>query len=165
MAFVAGQRIESRCTRCKDTTGHIVIVVLDSVPVKVECCACGSVHKYYSPEGKKKTQDTTPLRVRSNQSRNEIVAEASKKNAPTSATSAPKTKQTSSARSSEDEWKSVLSKTYAKPKAYNMSVSLGVGESVDHSLFGVGIVQAIVGNDKASILFREGLKVLKCIPR
>lgn len=54
MTASVGERIEARCTRCKDLTGHIVVSMLNGEIAKVECCACGSVHKYYPPAKKKK---------------------------------------------------------------------------------------------------------------
>ena len=44
-----GDRIEARCTRCNDITGHVIVALVGGEIVKVECRACGSVHKYYPP--------------------------------------------------------------------------------------------------------------------
>ena len=41
-----GDRIEARCTRCNDITGHVIVALVGGEIVKVECRACGSVHKY-----------------------------------------------------------------------------------------------------------------------
>ncbi|MFR6517800.1 MAG: hypothetical protein ACLUPV_00325 [Bilophila wadsworthia] len=38
-----GDRIEARCTRCNDITGHVIVALVGGEIVKVEC-ACGSVH-------------------------------------------------------------------------------------------------------------------------
>ena len=72
-SYSPGQRIEARCTRCRDITGHIIVVVLDGEVAKVECCACGSGHKYYPAENKARPVKERPLRVQSGQERGEAV--------------------------------------------------------------------------------------------
>lgn len=61
MVASVGQRIEARCTRCKDLTGHIVVSMLNGEIAKVECCACSSVHKYYPPAKKKEEAAAKPV--------------------------------------------------------------------------------------------------------
>ncbi len=180
MSFVAGQRIEARCSRCKDTTGHVVIVVMNDVPVKVECAACKSVHKYYAPAGQKKKESASVVSVRSNQERGKVVEEVGKKNAYTNSPSPSsssnsflssqskaktKVKKNLDAFELESLWKKKLMKTYAEPKKYRMDAEVSLGDSVDHSVFGVGIVEEIVADDKANFLFKEGYKMLKCVTK
>ncbi len=52
-----GDRIEARCTRCNDITGHVVVALVGGQIVKVECKACGSVHKYYPPVSAKASKE------------------------------------------------------------------------------------------------------------
>ncbi len=167
MAFVAGQRIEARCSRCKDTTGHVVIVVVDEMPMKVECVACKSVHKYYVPAGQKKKESSSVLRVRSDQERGKVVEQAAKqaniKRTPSSALSTTIKKKPVRAEELEALWRNKLMKCYAEPKKYRMDAELCLGDSIEHSLFGAGIVEEIVANDKVNILFKDGYKILKCI--
>ena len=40
-----GDRIEARCTRCNDITGHVIVALVGGEIVKVECRACGSEGK------------------------------------------------------------------------------------------------------------------------
>ncbi len=171
MAFSASQRIEARCTRCKDMTSHIVIVVIDNVPAKVECCACKSVHKYYPLAGEKKVKNSAPLRVSANQSRTTAVENrarseklASRSSSSTSSSpSARALKAMKESANLEELWLAKVNATVASAKEYSPSVEVNVGDSLEHSVFGLGIVEDIVGADKASILFKEGYKTLKCM--
>ncbi|MDR1360353.1 MAG: hypothetical protein LBJ82_05150, partial [Deltaproteobacteria bacterium] len=45
-AVQPGDHLLARCRRCNDVTGHIATLVLDGVVSRVECKACGSIHKY-----------------------------------------------------------------------------------------------------------------------
>lgn len=171
MSFVASQRIQARCTKCKDITGHIVVVVVDNMPIKVECCACKSVHKYYPPAGTKvkKQEGATTLKVGANQQRETAVKNAAKKNALAntrttnivlSQTAVKKTVK--KAEDLEQEWKKCLANSVAAPKDYSITITLSEGDIVNHVSFGVGFVQEIIASDKAQILFQEGIKTLKC---
>lgn len=79
-ALTAGGRIETRCSRCDDVTGHVIVAMVDGEVVKVECRACGSVHKYRpaSKPAKAKTQAPAVRHVRAGASRSEAVAVAAK---------------------------------------------------------------------------------------
>ena len=74
-----GQRIEARCTRCRDVTGHVIVALVDDQVVKVECCACGSVHKYYPAEAPARLPKNQTLRVQSGKERGEAVLEHARK--------------------------------------------------------------------------------------
>lgn len=56
-----GDRIEARCTRCNDITGHVIVALVGGEIVKVECRACGSVHKYYPPATPKEAKGKTAV--------------------------------------------------------------------------------------------------------
>ncbi len=169
MAFVAGERTNARCSRCKDITSHVVIVVVDNVPVKVECCACKSIHKYSMPNVSTKKKDEGPLRVRANQSRERAVENAAKTSAPMtlSANSTNKTKKTKSEKVEDYRqlWQSKMSKSFGESRPYNMSIEVSKNDIIDHPVFGSGLVISIVANDKAEFLFAEGVKLLKCITK
>ncbi len=50
----AGDPIESRCTKCRKNTNHIVVAMTEAGPAKVQCNTCGGQHKYRSPTAVKK---------------------------------------------------------------------------------------------------------------
>ena len=49
-----GDPIESRCTKCRKITNHIIVAIADNVPAKVQCNTCGGQHKYRAPAVAKK---------------------------------------------------------------------------------------------------------------
>ena len=53
--MTVGDHVESRCTKCRIITNHIIIAMTDDLPVKVECNTCKGQHKYRSPVVGKKT--------------------------------------------------------------------------------------------------------------
>lgn len=50
----AGDHIEARCTKCRQTTGHIIIAMTEDGPAKVQCNTCSGQHKYRAPAVPKK---------------------------------------------------------------------------------------------------------------
>ena len=68
-----GDRIEARCTRCNDITGHVIVALVGGEIVKVECRACGSVHKYYPPATPKEAKGKTAVcRVKAGETRKAV---------------------------------------------------------------------------------------------
>ncbi len=166
-SLAPGQRLEARCTRCRDITGHIIVFMVDGQIAKVECCACGSVHKYYPPEHKAREAKARPLRVQSGKERTAVVqAEALKAPKP----AAPKTRTPSRAEQQnakiraelEKQWQEAVLRHPGKPVAYSMNGNFPLGSLVDHPSFGVGLVLSLTPPDKMDILFQEGVKALRC---
>lgn len=156
-----GDRIEARCTRCNDITGHVIVAQVSGQIVKVECCACGSVHKYYPPKAEQALADSGVRRVRQGGDRKEAMS-ASRASTPR----APRASSRALAEAAalEKSWREQLERPSSPaPRAYAMSMSLQKGDVVEHSVFGLGTVQAVARPDKAEILFREGIKVLRCV--
>jgi len=46
--------------------------------------------------------------------------------------------------------------------AYSMDTAYKVGALINHSVFGVGIVQQVVGLRKIEVLFESGKKIMRC---
>ncbi len=163
MDLKPGDRVESRCTRCKDLMGHIIVTMVDSEILKVECCACKSIHKYY-PVKKKEEKKEKTLRVRAGQERSSAVKE---KNARTGQVrekgSEEKTKRISKSLAEiQENWKNAINSSTLNPIPYNMNVEVNLDSVVEHSIFGIGIVTEIFPPDKADFLFSEGVKSLRC---
>lgn len=158
-----GDRIEARCTRCNDLTGHVIVAQVSGQIVKVECCACGSVHKYYPPKAEKALADSGVRRVRQGADRKEAMS------TPRTATGKTATlrggaRAAAEAAAVEKSWRENLERPSAPaPRPYAMDMKLQKGDVVDHSSFGLGTVQSVAKPDKAEILFREGFKVLRCV--
>lgn len=167
-SLAPGQRIEARCTRCRDVTGHVIVALVDGQVAKVECCACGSVHKYYPPEAPTRQAKARPVRVQSGRERGEVVLEQARKTPKPKAEPKPKAptraeQQTARLQAElERQWQEALARNPATPVPYAMSGSFVLGGLVDHPTFGVGMVLALTPPDKMEILFREGVKALRC---
>lgn len=152
-----GDRIEARCTRCNDVTGHVIVAQVGGQIVKVECCACGSVHKYYPPKAEKALADSGVRRVRQGTDRKEAIS--AKRPAVTRGSS----RAAAEAAAIEKSWRETLERPSSpEPRPYVMDIPLQKGDVVEHSAFGLGTVLAVVRPDKAEILFREGIKNLRC---
>lgn len=173
MAVAVGQRIEARCTRCKDIMGHVVVSMLNGEIAKVECCACGSVHKYHEPAKKKEKAEAKPVRVRAGEERAAAVKEstaraprissAEKKETPKKA-SVSKTEKANlkTLEEMQAKWKDRMVSYSGNAKPYSMDAALKADDFVDHSVFGVGIVLEVYPPNKADILFAAGIKSLRC---
>ncbi len=155
MAVAVGQRIEARCTRCKDLMGHVVVSMLGGEIAKVECCACGSVHKYYPPAKKKEEAQTKPVRVRAGEARSAAVKESSQRSAKISNLKALEEMQA--------KWKDRMVSYSGNAKPYSMDLLVKKDDFVEHGVFGVGVVVEICPPNKADILFSLGIKSLRCL--
>ena len=172
MGLKPGERLESRCTRCKDLMGHIIVSMLDDVIAKVECCACGSIHKYYPPIKKKEPKQTKALRVRAGEERSDAVKEKTAKTSRVSGASGSATKKVSltksgkiTAKTAEElqlKWSKLVASNPSKPITYSMTTEFALANLVDHPTFGIGVVIDTFPPDKIDILFEEGIKSLRC---
>lgn len=147
-----GDRIEARCTRCNDVTGHVIVALVGGAIVKVECCACGSVHKYYPPATAKSAR---------------VPAAAGERKSATGGKpkAAPRgqARIAQAAAAAESAWRTAIERPSAPAaKVYSMTAPLAAGDTVEHPTFGLGSVRAIVAPDKAEILFRDGVRLLRC---
>ena len=175
-SFVTGQIIEARCSRCRDVTGHVVMACLDGMPIKVECRACGSVHKYAAPSAAPRQKAETTVRVKAGQGRAaavdatvkvekaiermaEMVAE--KKAAPRVSRAEQAAMRV--AEENEQRWGQAMASIKGEAAPYNMNGSFPVRSLVEHPIFGTGVVLELLPPDKADILFREGVKRLRCV--
>lgn len=176
--YSPGQRIEARCTRCRDITGHVIVVVVDGEVAKVECCACGSVHKYYPAENKARPVKERPLRVQSGQERGAAVlnrssartrVEQAVASTPGGGAAAriPKISRTEqqSAKLREElerQWQDAVARNPGTPKPYAMDGAFALGSLMEHPSFGLGMVLSVTPPDRIDVLFREGVKALRC---
>ncbi len=154
-----GDRIESRCTRCQDRTGHIIVAMVNGEIVKVECCACGSTHKYYPIRPEKKA-DSGVRRVKAGSDRKDAMRlEKAATKAPTRSSN----KAVAQALANESAWRKEMERPSApEARAYNIEMPLKTNDIVDHPSFGLGAVIDTIGSDKAQILFRDGMRLLRC---
>ena len=150
-----GDFITTRCRRCDDVTGHVVMLVLDGVIAKVECKACGSVHKYYAPKPVKTKSTSSAVRhVRAGQGRETATDLGGKKT----------TSRTKTAAKIESAWQEAMVRHVAEtPIPYSMKTPISSGMFIEHPSFGRGEVISAIKPDKAEILFQSGVKLLRCL--
>lgn len=159
-----GDRIESRCTRCNDITGHVIVALVGGEIIKVECLACRSVHKYHPPVAARPQREAKSVcRVKAGEARKDAVSAV--RPARSSASAHTENRATAKSRKAADEieqtWQRSLNLSAAAPKPYAITTSYTKGDVVEHPVFGMGVVQEVQG-DRMHLLFREGLKLLKC---
>ena len=143
-----GEIIESHCRRCNDRTGHAIVSFVDGAVAKVQCRACGSVHKHYADKSKARTSSSKASKPK-----------AKSKAGSKKASKAPK------APAIDPLWeKRIQLRDTSQAKPYSMDCQCGVDELLEHFKFGTGIVQELVAPNKAKVLFKEGQKLLRCAP-
>lgn len=192
-ALTAGGRIETRCSRCDDVTGHVIVAMVDGEVVKVECRACGSVHKYRPTKpAKVKAQAPAVRHVRAGSSRSEAVAVPAKparaeqlvakqsavkqagdrinvdqsrsEAARKAAVTRAATRAAQEAQATEVAWKVAISRqNEGCGTPYNMNATFEVGEIVEHVKFGLGEVRSVTKPNKMEVLFQDGLRTLRCV--
>ncbi len=160
----AGGRIETSCSRCNDVTGHVIVAMVGDTIVKVECQACGSVHKYREVRKPKLKSESSGVRkVRTGETRAESVSLARSEAAKKAAQTRAEQRARQEAEAVMIAWKSVIvSKGTDDARAYSMRDTYAVGEVLDHPTFGMGEVQSVTSPDKMEVLFKDGLKTLRC---
>ena len=166
-SFVTGQIIEARCSRCKDITGHVVMACLSGVPVKVECRACGSVHKYVAPEAKSSHKTEKPVLVKAGHKRTEAVdatIKAGHERKAASSAAGTRAAQQASRKQEENEqrWNNAIARIVSSSVPYTMQGTFDVDTLIEHPVFGMGVVVELLPPDKMDVLFREGVKRLRC---
>lgn len=158
-----GDRIEARCTRCNDVTGHVIVALVGGEIVKVECRACGSVHKYYPPAPPKTGKEKSVVcRVKAGEDRKEAVSSVKSPSGSSTPRQSP-SKAQKLAEDMEQTWQRSMNLTAAAPRPYAMTETFAVGDIVDHPKFGHGVVQELFPPDKMQILFRDGARMLRCV--
>lgn len=141
----AGSLIDSRCTKCKILTIHTTVALVAGKVARVKCNSCGSEHNYHPPK-----PDKVPL------TRRPATAKAGKSSA------AGLTKKVAPSPSYEEQWNAALAKLGATTEAaYEMGGKYNKNTLIKHPIFGVGLVVS-VGDDKMSVLFKDGPKWLGC---
>jgi hypothetical protein len=129
--LTAGDPIESRCTKCRRITNHIIVAIVDAAPNRVQCNICGGQHNY------------RPL------------AAATKKRTTRSPADPTIAEQ--------EEWQRLRpSMDGSKARDYSMDGDFKVKSLINHHLFGLGMVQRILGDRKIEVLFESGKKNMRC---
>ena len=141
------------------------MIVIDGAIVKVECKACGSIHKYRDVVAGtvKKSSSPSVRHVKAGQSR-ENAKEVGRTPAPRRpSTAKPAAPRNISASKAEQAWnEAMLRHSGEDPLPYAMSNAYVLQSLIEHSIFGKGEVISVTPPDKMNVLFQEGVKVLRC---
>ncbi len=149
--LAAGERIESRCRRCDDITGHIIVAMVGGEIYKVECQACRSVHRFHPPHG-------APAKSRSANA----ASRPSAARAPSAAVQERPRAGSVKALTIENTWRDAINRHIGAAKPYAMDGSFEAGDLISHPTFGQGIVQSVEKPNKINVLFQDGLRSLRC---
>jgi hypothetical protein len=137
------------------------MLLIDGAIAKVECKACGSIHKYRDIQQKtdKRTSRSSlsPARARREDMHARASEESGKKRLRNPAVHAASVSKT------EQAWNEAMSRHSGEnPLPYSMSGAYAQYALIEHSLFGKGEVISITPPDKMSVIFQKGVKVLRC---
>ena len=138
----AGSEIDAWCTKCRLDLGHRIVAMLAAKPKRVVCLTCSSEHNFKAagadkakPAAKRKTAKKTAT-----------------------ATTRPKTPKAEQERLTE--WQERIDKASGAFTRYSIAQELDLGQYVVHKKFGEGYVAELLDDNKASVMFQEGLKTL-----
>jgi hypothetical protein len=121
----AGDNIAAYCTKCRLELDHVIVAMNGETIAKVKCKTCGSAHKYRTGR-----EDAVKKPARA------------------------AVKKEESAKTAELLWESCLADAKGKEQVYALNKKYCVGDVVDHSIFGRGVVRKTYPN-KCDILFKD----------
>jgi hypothetical protein len=128
--ITVGKDVLSYCTKCKLNLSHLIVAMKDAKSIaKVKCNTCQSLHAYKDPSNSHANKTRT------------------------------KKSEGSKIISISDLWMEQLNKTTTKSQSYAIDAKFKVGDVIDHSKFGPGIVQTVL-QDKIEVIFRHEIKTL-----
>lgn len=132
----AGDVLVAKCTRCRQETNHTIVALVGETPAKIKCHTCGSEHKYRKPAAADKKSTAATPRAR----RTKAEPQAPEK----------------------QQWQNLQLNGTEKTLPYSMESRYRLMDLIEHPLFGIGQVQENSGTRKMTVLFVDGLKILRC---
>jgi hypothetical protein len=120
----AGKNIDSYCGKCKLNSDHTIMTMDGEEIAKVRCKMCGSMHKFKSPLDAQKVRKPRVKKGLGEAATAEIV------------------------------WTAGLAEAKGKERDYSMTSRYRIGDIVNHSTFGKGIVMRLYAN-KCEMLFKD----------
>ena len=145
--LTAGDIIESRCTKCRKVLNHRIVAMVDGVIKRVECNTCNGVHNYHAP----------PVAKEPKSPKKAVVSK------PRSSSAVPRVSKKDPVEIEREEW-ATLQPTFDPEKAlpYDMNGRFLAKRLLLHPLFGLGVVKTVTVPNKMQVLFKEGIKLLRC---
>lgn len=128
--FSVGKEVLSYCGRCKMPLAHMITVMKTAKTIgKVECKTCNAIHAYRDP-----SKASTTKRKAAGTTRAKTVSVA-------------------------DLWMEKMGESKVKSKPYSIKGIFTLGDIIDHSKFGPGVIDQVNG-DKIDVIFRFEIKTL-----
>ena len=130
------------CTTCKQMREHIVVAMVGTKPAKVECTSCHKQHLFKAgPPGTKEPKEPKSATARTTGARARKAAAASEEPAAQAI--------------------DLEARIAARPaQKYDPMHRYNVDDVVEHPSFGVGVVLALPGAQRAEVYFQSGKKLL-----
>lgn|SRR5215831_10809626 len=127
-----GGDIDAWCTRCKMVLGHTVLAMVGAHPARVRCNTCQGEHNYKSSAAEPKRGSWEPKADRERRLARPVVTS----------------------------WEALLAqKDVSRARRYSVKERFEADDVVDHPVFGIGLVQEILG-DKMRVAFKADTKLL-----
>jgi hypothetical protein len=137
--LTVGDITDAYCTSCRIIMNHTIVSIVATSPARVQCNTCHGVHNYRKSKS---------------------IGSEAKATIKTGSNRQPKKVPGGKAC---QEWVALqLSQTGTRAAPYSMQSVYKVGDFVNHPKFGLGAVKQLLGPNKVEILFKEGLKLLRC---
>jgi len=136
-----GDYIDSKCTKCKRATNHIIVAMVEEKVARVECRTCSGEHNYRPPKAEKSSTPASPTKGRKPSAAKRKAAEAAEE---------------------VEMVRDAVERGERQSKTYNMEDSFGVDDAISHPIFGIGVVKSLNKPNKMDVQFESGLKCLRC---
>lgn len=131
MPYIVGTDILSFCTFCKKDRIHTVIGVSErGVVERVRCNICGQEHSYKKPRDEGESGKREKLQQKKEQKAKSLWEEY------------------------------IKNRDLSEAREYDIKDSYMVGEIINHSSFGIGIVLRLIEKTKMEVIFEDGIKIL-----
>lgn len=140
-AVEVGSTVEATCGKCRDVTSHVVLARIGGKPSRVECRVCHATHQYRAPAGGAKTA-ARPGAKPSGGTRRKAGGSA--------AASLPP----------EEVWAKAMRGAAGTAVAYATNRRFEVGQKLQHSTFGEGVVVRLASPTVCEVVFSTGPRKL-----
>ena len=159
-----GKEVDSRCTRCKRVTGHIIVIMSGATPTRVKCNSCGSEHKYREPVVEKAPtrQRSRAVLVRTADGRKREIRGTTKVPEAEAKPGQRKRRSTAGKKSPRKSADPLIrfaeqceGKELGRPRLYGVDQVYEIDDLLEHPGLGLGIVTK-VRREKVDVLFRSG---------
>ena len=129
-----GKETIAYCTSCKMDLNSVIVAMKGDRIAKVQCFTCKKEHTYKAPKG---------------------ATEPKKKRGKAAKDAAPEGNPI------EAEWEKLMTTHKDAPtKSYNTKGQFALGDKINHTTFGAGMVGKLIYPNKIEVIFRTDVKVL-----